>query len=96
VWNDRGAGYSAEPGCGRADSEQLGELVDVLGVVGERRSERGFAGGIQGHRAEAAHRDAGARLGFGLALDELVGGKGGRVTEVDRVPDRELASPRRS
>src|SRR5258706_4586612 len=38
-------------------SKDLGELLDVAGVVGEGRRHRGFAVGFHRHLAHAAHLD---------------------------------------
>jgi hypothetical protein len=47
VERPRAAGYSAEPGCRRTQNS-LANLSTFF-VVGERRRQRGFAGGVQRH-----------------------------------------------
>src|SRR5476649_2155883 len=56
-----------------AGSEDFGELVDIVLVVGERRRHRRLAVGIEPQLAHAADGHALARLAAGAALDEFIG-----------------------
>src|SRR5450830_1829215 len=71
-------------------SEDLRELVDVLGVVGERFGHRRLALRVDDDAAHAPGGDLAARPCVRGALDEIVGRIRDGVAQVDRVPDREL------